>query len=120
MSMSVTGNFGRERFVQVGMHSSFDFLWGRRETLAWTVGAGISDVGRWHRTAVAIGPALVTGERRKGGDWGRFVTGGVVLNAQVFVTPVKEVGLGLNLFANANPVDVSYGLGLALIFEANK
>ncbi len=119
VSVVLTGNFGRERFVQIGFHGSGSLL-GRREVSAYHVGAGISDVGRWHRTAIAIGPALVTGERLVGGEWDRFFTGGIVMSAQVIGTPIKEFGLGLDLFGHVNPVENGYGLALTFAFEANK
>ncbi len=121
VAVAISGNFGRERFVQVGIHGSVDSnLFGHRELVAHHVGVGVSDVGRWHRTAVAAGPALVSGVRRVDGSWDRFFTGGVVVSAQAFFTPIRELGVGLDLFAHVNPVESGLGLTLSFILEANK
>jgi hypothetical protein len=117
-----TANFGRERFIQVGIHSNteLNFLGRSASTNALNVGAGVSRVSRWDRTALALGPAIVWGLRDAANPDDRFVTAGVVLSAQAMFTPVPEVGLGLGAFVNLNPVQSGYGVGITFVFEANK
>ncbi len=119
VSLVMTGNIGRERFVQAGLHNSGN-VWGRGGTSAAHVGVGLSGVGRWHRVAIAAGPALVTGQRRVDEAWGSFTTAGLVVNVQAIVTPLEEFGVGLAAFANLNPVKPGVGVALTLVIEGTK
>ena len=60
-----TANFGRERFIQVGLHANTEMnILGRSaSTNALHIAAGLSRVSRWDRTALALGPAVVWGLR---------------------------------------------------------
>ncbi len=117
-----TANFGRERILQVGFHANSDLNpFGRSaSTNALHVGAGLSRVSRWDRTALALGPAVVWGLRDAADPEDRFTTAGLVLSGQAMFTPIPEVGLGLDAFVNMNPAQSGYGVGITFVFEANK
>ena len=116
----ITANFGRERVIQVGFHGVTDFALGGSvaSVSALHVGPGLSRVSRWDRTALFVSPAVVWGQRTTTDD--RFVTAGVVVSGQAVLTPVREVGLGLDVFVTLNAVRPAYGAALTFVFEANK
>lgn len=114
----VRANFGRERVLQVGYHAELiSSILSNVALSSAHVGVGRSRVGRWSRTALTAGPALVWGDRR--GDRG-FVAIGAVLNGQAIFTPIPELGVGLDAYANLNTVRSSVGLAVTFVFEANK
>ena len=119
---TATANFGRERIIQVGIHtnSQLNPFGGNNSVNAVHLGAGISRVSRWDRTALAVGPAVVWGLPDATDDDSRYTTAGIVLTGQAMFTPIPELGLGLDAFFNLNPVQSGYGVGITFVFEANK
>ena len=102
--------------LQVGVHGTFDLLGGSSHN-ALSVSTGRSWVGRVGRTALFVGPAVAWGTEIPGGE---YVTGGVVGSAQAIVTPIKEAGLGVDLFGILSPKGVSVGVSALVVLEGNK
>ena len=121
LSGTVTANFGRERVWQVGLHAVDRGLLAPAVPTANAlhVGYGLSGVDRFSRVALTIGPAVVWGVADPETDT-RYVTGGVLANAQFIVTPLKEFGLGVDLFVNLNPEVPVLGAALTFALEGNK
>ena len=115
-SGSLTANFGRERVLQVGIHSTGELFGSEHSALS--VGLGRSQVGRFYRIAAFAGPAVVTGEEIGVPDG--YTTAGLVLSAQAIGTPVKELGLGFTLFTIASLEKITLGLTLGLVIEGTK
>jgi hypothetical protein len=103
---SITANFGRERVLQVGVH-------GVDNVGSIDLGFGRSWASRWWRTAVFVGPAVVVRKNQ-------LYTGGGTVSTQVILTPVKEMGLGLDFFMNVNPRDSFIGMSATFTLEGNK
>ena len=121
-AFAATANFGRERVLQVGAHGVGEFeLFGRSEHVSTLhVGPGLSRVDRWSRLAVAAGPAVVWGVRDASNAESDYVTAGLVLSGQAIVTPIPELGLGLDAFAILSPIKSGVGFAVTFVFEANK
>lgn len=109
---NVTANLGRKRVFQVGHHLGSGFLTTVR---AVNVGFGHSWVSRWSRVAGFAGPAVSWGYGSSG-----FTTIGALANAQVIVTPVREIGIGVTIWGNLNAEQSVGGLGVMVVFEGNK
>ena len=128
LGAGLTANFGRTHIWQVSLQTSQEFmLSGTGTNVTWLgVGRGYSAVGRWGRLAIAGGPAVVWGkdwyrrERPEGQEREHYVTGGLTLSGQAIFTPVREVGVGLELFGNVNPVISAVGVRAMFVFEGNK
>ena len=121
MAVAATANFGRERIWQAGLHATDRGLFAPAvpTSNALHLGYGFSDVDRFSRVAFTLGPAVVWGISDTETDT-RYVTGGVVANAQFMVTPLKEFGLGVDVFMNLNPEVPALGAALTFAFEGNK
>ncbi|MFB6230042.1 MAG: hypothetical protein ABEL04_02705 [Salinibacter sp.] len=81
----------------------------------WDAGplVGLFEQGRWGHLSVASGATVVGGQRPD--DPGtRSITLGVPLDAQVFFTPLRYVGVGVHGYANVNPGDNMLGWSLEL------
>lgn len=117
---ALTVTLGRTHGPQAGAQAESVFCLGDRcaETTAFHVGYAASDVGRWHRVAVGGGPALVLARDVPGADLRTAV--GVAANVQTMVTPVRELGLGLQVFGILSPVRPAAGVLLIVAFEGNK
>ena len=118
---AVTANFGRERIVQAGLHGVGSGLFAPAvpSANAAHISYGFSGVDRFSRVAFTLGPAVVWGISDTETDT-RYVTGGVVANAQFMVTPLKEFGLGVDVFVNLNPEVPALGAAVTFAFEGNK
>jgi hypothetical protein len=116
-------NYGRDCFGQLLFNSSSSLL-GARGTGVIGVGMGRSWVDRSARGALSLGLALgQRSETRRD----QHATGGVFVNAQGFVTPIKEVGLGIDAFAHTyggsrflGEPRLAYGLRFTFVIEGNK
>ena len=122
MAAAATANFGRTRLLQLGFHANteLNFFGRSASTNALHVGYGRSRVSYWDRSALAAGPAVVWGLGDAADTGSRFVTAGLVLSAQQMVTPIPELGIGLDAFVNVNPIRSGWGVALTFLFEANK
>lgn len=75
------------------------------------------------RVAIAGGPAVVWGLDRYDRERDKrdsYATGGLTLNGEAMFTPIREVGVGLELFCNVNPVISAAGGRAILVLEGNK
>ena len=118
---AVTANFGRERIWQVGLHATESGIFAPAvpTSNALHLGYGFSGVDRYSRVALTLGPAVVWGVSDPETD-ARYVTAGVVANAQFIVTPLREFGVGVDVFMNLNPEVPALGAALTFAFEGNK
>jgi hypothetical protein len=114
-ALVATFAYGRERVWQVGLFGDSSIL-GGDDIFAAALQYGPSRSGRWHRVAVAAGPAYVSGRL----DGSHFGTLGLVVSAQAIATPLTEFGIGLNAFANVNPDRPTAGVAVTFVFEGNK
>lgn len=123
-SGAVTANFGREQVVQLALYATGDILGGGQS--AMNVSIGRSRVSRVYRLGAFAGPALIVGEQEVRDERGRyrgldsFRTVGIVASGQLIFTPVKEIGVGLDLFTILNLQMSTAGLSIMLVFEGNK
>lgn len=117
---ALTVTLGRTHGPQAGVQSESVFCFGDRcaETTAVHAGYAVSDVGRWHRVAAGGGPALVLARDVPGVD--RRPAVGVAANVQAMVTPVREIGVGLQVVGILSPVRPAAGVLLMVAFEGNK
>jgi hypothetical protein len=122
LSYVYSANIGRRRVWQLVVQGGSDIF--RGEALhAAGISYGRSAVDRWSRVAVTGGPAVVRGRGRydaEAGERERFVTGGLVMNVQVIFTPVRELGVGLDLHGCLNPRVSEAGVRVILVLEGNK
>ena len=121
LAFGLTFNLGRAHFWQLGMNGN-STIFGAKPISALHVGSGYSLVNRWGRIAIAGGPAFVTGkeystERDK---YNRFYTAGLAVNAHFSITPIKEIGIGIEYHANVNFHDHFRGYRLIMIIEGHK
>ena len=127
LSWFLSANFGREQFVQLGVTSSSSIL-GRSYYSAVNLGAGYSISDRIGRIATSTGPVFVWGEEHPDKDNGRYFRSvGLFSNLQINITPVKEMGLGLDLFGIITPQFgsrissfISTGIRFTLVIEGHK
>lgn len=117
---ALTVTLGRTHGPQAGAQSESVFCFGDRcaETTALHAGYAVSDVGRWHRVAVGGGPALVFARDVPGADL--CTTVGAAANVQAMVTPVPEIGIGVQVVGILSPVRPAAGVLLMVAFEGNK
>ncbi len=91
---------------------------------ACNIGIGKVSVEKYLFFAYFIGPAFVWGE--KVGDnldangirqIKEFYSAGVALNSQIFFRPISELGIGLELYGNINPIRTLAELRLSIHFN---
>lgn len=126
LAVGFTANFGRTHFWQAGIEHSSELNIFGGETSHMTsihVGRGYSFVHRVGRIAFAAGPALNWGladSNTSLGEYSPFTSLGLVGNGQFILTPIKELGIGIELYSNINTVVTVTGLRLILTIEGNK
>ncbi|MDP2301673.1 MAG: hypothetical protein Q8N03_04520 [Ignavibacteria bacterium] len=111
----LSANFGREDFLQFALHANSDFFSVGVSSISVCYGKSI--VGDLSRVAFSVGPSLVSDNDN---SVVRFRTFGVLGSLQLIYTPVKELGLGLDLFYNLNFKQNIAGVSLTYVFEGNK
>ncbi|MBO6793014.1 MAG: hypothetical protein JJ895_03820 [Balneolaceae bacterium] len=102
-----SANIGRNHFWQLGFQNSSELSFGGSgaQVNMFHVGKGYSLVNRVGRIALAAGPAFVWGTDHfdsNTGTYDNFTALGLTLNGQAFVTPIKEIGIGVEVFYNIN------------------
>jgi hypothetical protein len=126
LAVGFTANFGRTHFWQAGIeHSSELNIFGGESSHITSIhaGRGYSFVHRVGRIAFAAGPALNWGlddSNTRLGEHSPFTSVGLVGNGQFILTPIKELGIGIELYSNINNVVTVTGLRLILTIEGNK
>lgn len=125
LSGSIIANFGRKHFWQFGLQVSEEFMLSGRGTnvTSFNIGRGISFVKNWGRFSIAGGPAVIWGLDRYDSDLDTrksYISGGLLLNSQFIVTPIKELGVGFELYCNVNPVIIVGGIRAIFVLEGNK
>ena len=122
IGIGFTANFGRKHIWQAGLQSSSEFTLSGSDinVNAVNIGRGYSLVNRVGRIAIAAGPAFVWGDNRVDRKLDDFRSVGLVLNGQAILTPVKEIGIGIELFSNLNPELSVAGFRVILAIEGNK
>lgn len=121
----VSANFGRVRFWQVAYNGTGDLSLGGKVAGGGSVsfGRGHSFVDRIGRVAGSIGPGFVWGQYWHGSpttELSSFKTIGLVASAQFVLTPIKEVGFGIDLYSNVNSIKTVGGIRLSIVLEGNK
>lgn len=121
IGVSLSANFGRNKFWQVGLDAN-STLWGNASLYALKAGRGYSSVGRWTRISLAGGPAFVFGELKNNMTTSKesFRTAGIYTDSQLIFTPIKELGIGIQLLGNVNFQQSYGGLRLILSIEGHK
>ncbi|HET6569435.1 MAG TPA: hypothetical protein VFG50_15815 [Rhodothermales bacterium] len=114
----ISANFGRERILQASLHGNSGLL-GGDSVGAFSIAIGRSRVNRWARIAATAGPALVFGTNYSS-TRSHYTTLGVLANLQGSLTPIKELGVGLDLYANLNLEKSAVGAGITIVLEGNK
>ncbi len=125
ISVVASANIGRENVWQVGFSGVSDISLGGEvpSVAAVNVARGFSLVSRWSRVSLSGGPAAVWGKQRssfRSHDLSRFTTVGLVGSAEFVFTPIKEVGIGFDVYGNVNPAKPVAGIRLLLVVEGNK
>lgn len=118
----ITANIGSSHVFQAGLHTTLAGL-SRSEITAFSVAYGRSRVGRWGRSALFAGPSITRvvriQERGFDSEWEEALTPGLVVSAQVTLTPTI-LGLGLEAFALVNGIRSAAGLCLTLVIEGDR
>lgn len=122
---ALTANFGRTKFWQIALQSNDEFTLGGEASHINTVSAsyGISAVNRIGRVAISAGSGIAYGLDEFDHDTNerpRFIIAALVGNAEVNITPIKELGIGLSLFGNLNPRLSTLGIMLSIAVEGHK
>ncbi len=127
MSGSLTANFGRTTFWQFALQNTSDInVLGNAELTnasSLSVSYGLSGVHRIGRIAVSGGTGITFGldKRESAPDEGRrFIAPALIGNIQLFITPIKEMGVGFDVFGNLNPQLSTLGIRMSLVIEGHK
>jgi hypothetical protein len=124
ISFSSSANFGRNNIFQIAMHASDNFKLSGGFPVngsgAVSLSYGLSNVNDLGRIAFFLGPAYAWGEYYNSDVDTNYKTIGVVTNLQLVFTPVKEMGIGLEMYANLNPKEVTAGISVIFVLEGNK
>ena len=88
------------------------------------VGRGVFD--RFFAVGLFLGPAILSGQKPSGeldslGDPvpETYISGGAVASGQVFLKPLPEIGVGVEVFGNANPIKSVAGWRLSVQVSNN-
>ena len=121
LSLLISGNFGRSKFWQANVLTATEFTLGSNKNAAHyfsvSVARGYSSVYRLSRVFLAAGPSLVMGNKPYPMRNKRFTTPGLIINSGINLTPLKEFGIGFNIFGNLNPQLSSYGFTFSFDIE---
>ncbi len=126
LGVSLTANYGREHFWQIALNGSDKLnIFGINdniELISLSISRGYSVSSRWSRLAWAAGPAIVIldqyNERKNRDEHLKDL--GIVFNAQYYITPIKELGIGIELYGNLNGIQTVSGIRLIVALEGNK
>jgi hypothetical protein len=126
LGISLTANYGRTHFWQLALNGS-DKLYlfsndNRIEMISLSISRGYSVSSRWSRLAWAAGPAIVILDQYNDvKDCDEHLKDlGFVFNAQYYLTPIKEMGIGIELYGNLNRTQSVSGMRIILALEGNK
>ncbi|MBD3223926.1 MAG: hypothetical protein GF313_04305 [Caldithrix sp.] len=123
-SYSVNLNYGRELFFQGAFHRVENISFGSdpNHINAISLGIGSSKVSRFGRLAFSPGLSFVFGKNYNDrlDKNSKFTSIGLLLNTQATFTPIKEVGMGLDMFMNLNKEEKFAGVVLTVFIEGNK
>ncbi len=124
LASSVNLNYGRETFFQCALHRLENFSIGNNPNHIHSVSVGIghATVSPFSRLAFSAGLSFLFGKRyddilEKNTE---FKTVGLLLNTQIAFTPIREAGIGLDMFINLNKEQKTGGVTLTLFIEGNK
>lgn len=125
LSFSSTINFGRNRVFQIGLHGSDDFhLNADRMPIdgsgSVSLSYGLSSVSDIARIAIFLGPAYSWGKYYSSPNEINYKTIGIVTSLQLIISPIKEIGLGLDIFSNINQKETKAGVSILFVIEGNK
>ena len=123
-TLSVGVNYGRgrkghRRFHQIGLYRVEASVWqGRPASInSLSYAMGIGSLGRAHRIVGFLGPSFVWGSKpgdNNGWEGPAYFSGGVFVNAQAVFMPLRNVGFGMEGFANVNFLKPVAGLNVML------
>ena len=105
VNMAISYNFGYRSLHQVAYNFFEEFpYFGSPANFIHTInyGIGVRKTNRFLHVSVFSGPAFLYIQRSHELHKRRKETTGIVLNAQLFVKPVAEIGLGVELYYNLN------------------
>ncbi len=124
LSFSSSANFGRNNIIQIALHASDDFKLSGGLPIdgsgAVSVSYGLSTVNDLGRIAFFLGPSYAWGQYYNSETNSKYKTIGIVSNLQLVLTPIKELGLGLEMYANLNPKEITAGISIIFVIEGNK
>ena len=112
MSGNLSFNLGRTKIFQLAVHSNSTFM-GKTKSVIYSASPGISVAKQFVRIALFLGPSVNYYPKRK-------TVPGLSGSTQFIFTPIKELGIGLNLFGSINSGDFISGVGISFVLEGNK
>ena len=124
LSGLITANFGRDRFWEANLYSAANFCFSNCPAApgitALSMGRGYSIVDRIGRISFSVGPSIAHGKKTYSETENFFWTAGLFTNSQFLFTPVKEIGIGIDMYANMNPKLSTFGSALVIVIEGHK
>ena len=124
LSGVISANFGREEVWQFACHTNSDFFYGNNpdDVTSLSINYGTSIVSEFYRKAVTAGPAYVFGKdyNKSHQETESFATLWLIMNLQLILTSIKEIGIGIDVFTNINFEKTVSGVSLVLVLEGNK
>jgi hypothetical protein len=124
LSSSISANYGQQLFYQCAFHRVQNINIGGGEAKhvsALSLGLGGSKVHRFFRIAVSAGPSIAVGNYSvEESNYQGFTAIGVLANIQLALTPIKELGIGIDGFININTAASFSGFTITFFLEGNK
>ncbi|MDR9415363.1 MAG: hypothetical protein RI564_03690 [Gracilimonas sp.] len=120
LALAFTANWGRTHFWQAGLNLNSTILFGG-DMLTLHAARGFSGMSRFFRISIAAGPAFISiHEDRTNENDLQLITAGLIGDAQLLFTPVKEIGVGIQFHGNLNFRNQIAGPRLVLVIEGHK
>jgi len=105
INMAISYNFGYRSFHQIAYNFFEEFpLFGTPLDIVRAInyGIGVRKNNRFLHISIFSGPSFLYIRREYKGSERRKKTIGIVVNTQLFIKPIAEIGLGVELYYNLN------------------
>jgi hypothetical protein len=103
-------------YYQIGFNSSGSFLPADSSVNSLNFGIAKAMIDRYYLGAIFLGPAFMWGKNANK----TYTTVGIVANIQLLVKPLKDFGIGIELFSMLNPQVSSTGVRAVLHLSNGK